>query len=54
MTDEHVSVVVDFANAAMGTTTVRGTVRLDSQYAAVGQMGTLSVSATLREKPAEE
>lgn len=53
MTDEDVSVVVDFANAAMGTTTVRGSIQVGSQYAAVGQMGTLSVSATLREKQPE-
>ncbi len=54
MTDEDVSVVVDFANAAMGTTTVRGVVRLDSEFAAVGQMGTFSVTATLREVTAED
>ena len=54
MTDEDVTVVVDFANAAMGTTTVRGVVRLSSEYAAVGQMGTLSVTATLREPVGEE
>lgn len=54
MTDEDVAVVVDFANAAMGTTTVRGVVRLDSEYAAVGQMGNLSVTATLREATGED
>lgn len=54
MTDEDVSVIVDFANAAMGTTTVRGSVQVGSDYAAVGQMGNLSVTATLREAVPEE
>lgn len=54
MTDEDVTVVVDFANAAMGTTTVRGIVQMDSNFAAVGQMGTSSVTATLREAGPEE
>lgn len=54
MTDEDVSVEVDFANAAMGTTTVRGTVKVDSEFAAVGHMGTISVTATLREASDEE
>ena len=54
MTDEDVSVVVDFANAAMGTTTVRGVVRLDSEFATVGQMGTFNVTATLREATPED
>lgn len=54
MTDEDVSVEVDFANAAMGTTTVRGVVRLDSEFAAVGQMGTFTVTATLREASPED
>ena len=54
MTDDDVSVVVDFANAAMGTTSVRGVVRLDSEFAAVGQMGTFTVTATLREAAPED
>ena len=54
MTDDDVSVVVDFANAAMGTTSVRGVVRLDSEFAAVGQMGTFTVTATLREEAPED
>ena len=53
MTERDVTVVVDFANAQLGTFTVKPTVVLGSAYSKVGAIGTYSVSATLRD-PAEE
>lgn len=49
MTADDVTVVVDFANAAMGTGTVRASISVASEFAGVGEMGTYSVTTTLRE-----
>ena len=49
MNENDVTVVVDFANAPMGTATVKATIEVRGDYAGVGEMGTYSVTATLRE-----
>lgn len=48
LTDTDVSIVVDLANAQIGTFTVKGKVSLTSQFAACGAIKADSVSVTLR------
>ena len=48
-----IKVTVDFAEAEMGTATMRADVTIDSKFLDVGIVGTYQVSATLRE-PLEE
>lgn len=53
MNADDVTVIVDFANAAMGTATVKATIEISSEFVGVGEMDTYSVTATLREEVAE-
>jgi len=48
MTEENVSVVVDFTDAQPGTFTVKGTVVMDAAYSGVGAIKSDSISVTLR------
>ena len=50
---EDISVTVDFANAELGTATIRADVAINSNFKDVGIVGTYQVSATLQE-PVEE
>ena len=44
-----IKVIVDFADAEMGTATMRADVTIDGKFVDVGIVGTYQVSATLRE-----
>lgn len=48
MTENDVSATVDFANSQAGSTTFKAEIVMGQDYAAVGAIGTYSVSATLR------
>ena len=50
MTERDVTVVVDFANAQLGTFTVKPTIVMGNAYSKVGAIGTYTVSATLRDQ----
>lgn len=52
MTEEDITIMVDFSQAQLGTFTVKANVVMDMAYAKVGAIGNYQVSATLRE-PAE-
>ena len=52
---EDVAVIVDFSGKEPGSFTIKPTITVRGEaFAKVGPVGTYSVSATLREKPAEE
>ena len=53
MKSSDISVTVDFSGGQVGTTTMAAKVEIASRFSGVGQIGTCSVSATLRE-PEEE
>ena len=53
MTEEDITIMVDFSQAQLGTFTVKANVVMSMAYAKVGAIGTYQVSATLRE-PAEK
>ena len=50
LTEEDITVTVDFANAQVGTATMRPTITVNSAYQDVGTVGTYVVSATLAEQ----
>ena len=50
---DDISITVDFANAELGTATIRADVTINSTFKDVGIVGTYQVSATLQE-PVEE
>ena len=47
MAAADVSLTVDFANVAAGTSTINAEVKIGSTFAEVGYVGTYSVSVTL-------
>lgn len=49
MTENDVTVTVDFSTMAIGTATVKAKVTIAEGYAGVGELGNYSVSVTLRE-----
>lgn len=49
MTEDNISIMVDFSQAQLGTFTVKANVVMDMAYSKVGAIGTYQVSATLRE-----
>lgn len=49
MKESDLTVVVDFSQAELGTATFKAEIVLDDKHAAVGAVGTYSVSATLQE-----
>jgi len=49
MTEEDISIMVDFSQAQLGTFTVKANVVMSMAYSKVGAIGTYQVSATLRE-----
>lgn len=49
MSAEDVTVTVDFSGAEAGTATMKAVIQIASRFASVSEMGTYSVSATLRE-----
>lgn len=53
ITEEDVTVTVDFTGATLGTATMRPRITIASEYQFVGAVGTYVVSATVRE-PVEE
>ena len=55
LTPEQVVVTVDFTGKELGSFTIKPTIAVQgTEFAKVGAVGTYSVSATLREAPAEE
>ena len=55
LTPEHVMVTVDFSGKEPGSFTLKPAIAIQGdEFAKVGAVGTYSVSATLREAPAEE
>ena len=48
ITAENIMVIVDFAEAERGTSTMRADVTIDSEFADVGVVGSYSVTASLR------
>lgn len=53
MSEDDISIMVDFSQARLGTFTVKASVVMSMAYSKVGAIGTYQVSATLRE-PAEK
>lgn len=53
MSEDDISIMVDFSQAQLGTFTVKASVVMSMAYSKVGAIGTYQVSATLRE-PAEK
>lgn len=49
MTEDDISIMVDFSQAQLGTFTVKANVVMGMAYSKVGAIGTYQVSATLRE-----
>ena len=49
ITADDIVIIVDFANVEEGTATVKARIQISSKYYGVGEMGTYTVSATLRE-----
>lgn len=49
MTEDDITIMVDFSQAQLGTFTVKANVVMDMAYSKVGAIGTYQVSATLRE-----
>lgn len=54
MTPEDVSVIVDFANATMGSYTLKATIVMGEGFEEVGALKTYTVSATVKEIDAEK
>lgn len=54
MKEEELSVIVDFSSMAVGTASVKAEIVIPDKYEGVGEMGTYSVYAELREGPPPE